>query len=184
MLRQDYMRNRLISRDFELLIVFGVFGLPPPFMNILAAARAHVLRAGPVCIAQAGTACVLAAGLLQPPGALLQTEVRALQSTVLQDCTLSVTHQCCEGRKNTFRIPKPLLSRHLKNCKCTGFTTHLYCIFMAGTQKHFLELFSSDCSGVFCADSGGRVDTPVPQRAKGAGAARGPRPVGDRKSVV
>lgn len=49
------MRNRLISRDFELLIVFGVFSLSPLFMNILAAACAHMLRVGPMCTAQAGT---------------------------------------------------------------------------------------------------------------------------------
>lgn len=73
-------------------------------MNILAAARAHGLRAGPVCTAEAGTVSVLPAGLLLPLRALLQSEVRALQSPVLQDCAVSLTHQCCEQRKNIFRI--------------------------------------------------------------------------------
>lgn len=62
MLRQGYFRDRLVSRDFELLIVFGVLGLPPPCTTVLAAARVHALRAGPLCTAQAGTLCVLAAG--------------------------------------------------------------------------------------------------------------------------
>lgn len=47
MLRQDYLRSRLVARDFELLIVFGVFSLSPLYMNILAAVRAHALRVGP-----------------------------------------------------------------------------------------------------------------------------------------
>lgn len=66
MVGHDCFRNRLVSRDFELPIVFGIFGLPPSCMNILAAARAHGLRAVPLCTAQAGTVCVLAAGLLHP----------------------------------------------------------------------------------------------------------------------
>lgn len=158
--------------------MFGVFGLLPPCMNIVAAALAPALRAGLLCTAQAGPVCVLAAGLLQPLGALLQSEVRALQSPVLQDCAVSLTHQRCEQRKNTFRVRKPLLSWHLKNWKCACFTTHVYCIFMAGREKYFLELFSSDCNRVFCDDSWGGVDTPVPQCAKAAEAARGLRPVG------
>lgn len=107
-----------------LLCLWTSWQLPVPICWELAPCAQHRLALCPGCWTPAA-----------PPGALLQTEVRALQSTALQDCTLSITHQCCEGRKNTFRIPKPLLSRHLKNCKMYQFYhTSLLHIYGGNTE--------------------------------------------------
>lgn len=83
MLRQDYFRNRLVSKDFELLIVFGVFSLPLPCVSMLAASRAQVLRAGTP--PSAGWHCVCVSWLRDSssPGAL-QSELGALQSLLCQ----------------------------------------------------------------------------------------------------
>lgn len=164
-LSEDYVGNWLVSRDFELLRVSGVFGFPPPFIKILVDVWANSLRSGPL---SEWHELEMHVSLLLVSWNTLEHCCRSC-SKLVESCSShfcmkvilcpSLPLQYCKGRKNNLRIQNPLLSRHLKKWKCTWLFHHRSLLHICGGKR---ETFSSNyflvtVGRVFCAGSHRRI---------------------------